>query len=282
MKILITGANGQLGRDIQKLFQKSSIDLVAPGSTTLDISDLTSVIKFISDHPCDVIINCAAYNDVDLAEKEWKMAFAVNGLGPRNLAIAAHNTETPLVHFSTDYIFDGLLGRPYTIADIPRPVSRYGESKLLGESFLRDLTDRFILIRTASLFGTGNWNFPKKIIEWGTGKKELKVITDLVSSPTYTVDLARATLDIIKKEAYGTFHITNSGFCSRYEWAGYILEKIGWEGNILPCTSGEFPTIAKRPPISALDNFGTEETLGYSLPGWMDATDRFLKELELM
>ena len=282
MKVLITGANGQLGQDMRKLCRLTCIDYNAADSNIIDISDINSVGTFLAEHQVDVIINCAAYNAVDLAETEWKKAFSVNGLGVRNLAIAANQVGALLVHFSTDYVFDGTSGRPYTLADNTRPISRYGESKLLGESILRDLAKRYILIRTSWVFGSGNDNFPKKIVRAGRENKELKVVTDQVSSPTYTVDLAQATLDLIRRQAYGTYHITNSGYCSRFEWAAYILDQIGWKGNLVPATSDEFPTAAIRPVFSVLDNFGTEETLGYSLPDWKDATTRFLTELELI
>ena len=280
MKVLITGANGQLGQDVQKLFRKESIDYIAAGSKTLDISDLKAVSQFFANNPVDVVVNCAAYNTVDLAETEWRKAFAINGLGVRNLAIAANKTGALLLHYSSDYVFDGLSGNPYTVVDLPNPVSNYGRSKLLGEQYIRDLADQFILIRTSWVFGAGNENFPKKIISWSIDKAELKVVTDQVSSPTYTVDLAQTTLDLIKKEAFGLYHISNSGYCSRYEWATYILELIGWEGNLVPAISEEFVTAAKRPPFSALDNFGLQETIGINLPDWQDATRRFLKEME--
>jgi dTDP-4-dehydrorhamnose reductase len=282
MNVLITGANGQLGQDVQKLFRKRTIDYIAAGSKTLDISDLAAVSMFVADHPVDVIINCAAYNAVDHAETEWRKAFAINGLGVRNLAIVANKTGALLIHYSSDYVFDGLSGNPYTIADPPNPVSKYGRSKLLGEQYIRDLANRFILIRTSWVFGAGNENFPKKIISWGRDKKELKIVTDQISSPTYTVDLAQATLDLIKNEAFGLYHITNSEYCSRYEWAKYILDLIGWEGNLLPANSEDFSTAARRPPFSVLDNFGSSETIGYDLPDWQDSTQRFLKEMELI
>ncbi len=282
MKVLITGANGQLGQDIQKLCREKTIDYIAAGSKTLDISDRKAVSQFIADHPVDVIINCAAYNAVDHAETEWRTAFAVNGLGVRNLAIAANKTGALLLHYSSDYVFDGLAGDPYTIVDPPNPVSNYGRSKLLGEQYIRDLANQFILIRTSWVFGTGSENFPKKIISWSRARTELKVVKDQVSSPTYTVDLAQATLDLIEKEAFGLYHITNSEYCSRYEWAKYILDQIGWDGNLIPASSEEFPTAARRPPFSVLDNFGSPETIGDDLPDWRDATRRFLDEKELI
>jgi len=280
MKILITGANGQLGQDIQKVCQQNSIEYIAADSRTLDISHDSEVQDFVKNNPMDAIINCAAYNAVDLAETEWKKAYRVNGLDVRNLAIAANSVDALLVHFSTDYVFDGVTRIPYTIADPPNPISRYGMSKLLGETMARDIADRFILIRTSWVFGKGNENFSKKILRWSENKTELKVVDDQIASPTYTSDLAKATLDVINKKSRGIYHITNSNYCSRYEWAEYILTKIGWNGKILRGSSDEFNSAARRPAFSVLDNFGTPEILGYSLPDWKDATERFFKELE--
>jgi dTDP-4-dehydrorhamnose reductase len=280
MKILITGANGQLGQDIQKVCQQNSIEYIAADSRTLDISHESEVQDFVKNNPMDAIINCAAYNAVDLAESEWKKAYMVNGLGVRNLAISANSVDALLVHFSTDYVFDGVTQIPYTIADSPNPISRYGMSKLLGETMARDITDRFILIRTSWVFGKGNDNFPKKILRWCENKTELKVVDDQIASPTYTSDLAKATLDLINKKSLGIYHITNSNYCSRYEWAEYILTKIGWNGKLLRVSSDEFNSAARRPAFSVLDNFGTPEILGYSLPDWKNATGRFFKELE--
>lgn len=281
MKYLITGVHGQLGQDFRKLLQDNSVDHISTGSQDLDISDLQSVTQFILTNPVDVIINCAAYNAVDLAETQWQKAFAVNGLGVRNLALAAKRTNALLVHFSSDYIFDGDIKRPYTIADHPRPICRYGESKLLGEQFIRDIYNRFFLIRTSWVFGKGNDNFVKKVIAWSKNQNEIKVVDDQIASPTYTADLAQVTLDLVKSEVYGIYHVTNSGYCSRYEWAEHILQQLGWQGNLIPAKSCDFNTPAQRPPFSVLDNFGTPETLGYSLPDWQDATTRFLKELEI-
>lgn len=281
MEYLITGANGQLGQDIRKILAENSVKYVATGSKDLNITDLSSVISHITKLKPSVIVNCAAYNAVDQAEEGWKNAFMVNGLGVRNLAIAANNIGALLVHYSTDYVFDGESLKPYTIADSPRPISRYGESKLLGEHFIRDIARDFILVRTSWVFGSGNDNYPKKVIAWSKGKNELKFVTDQISSPSYTKDLAGATVGLIEKGTRGIFHVTNSGYCSRYEWAEYILDKIGWDGTVIQGTSDEFQTAAKRPRFSVLDPFGTPECLGYLLPDWKDATKRFLKEIEV-
>ena len=279
MKILITGANGQLGRDITGLCLTRDIPCITADSKALDITNINKVREMVSAHAPDIIINCAAYNAVDMAEKEWERAFLVNGAGVKNLALAANECGSVLVHYSTDYVFDGKQKRPYTIVDQPQPLSRYGESKLLGEQNIRDLCERYYLIRVAWVFGKGNTtNFVSKVIEWSR-RKEISVVDDQVSSPTYTVDLAKATLDLVTSNSFGLYHITNSGSCSRYDWAQNILEQLSWDGKLSRAKSQDFSSPARRPEYSVLDNFGTKEILGYSLPGWEVATTRYLREL---
>jgi dTDP-4-dehydrorhamnose reductase len=279
MKILITGANGQLGREIAQLCKSQKITCIAADSKTLDITDKKAVMAIVRAHAPDIIINCAAYNAVDLAENEWEKAFLVNGVGVKNLALAANESGARLVHYSTDYVFDGKKSEPYTIVDQPHPLSRYGESKLLGEMNVRDLCQSYYLIRVAWVFGKGNTtNFAGKVLEWSRGKKEIAVVDDQVSSPTYTIDLAKATLDLVATDSFGLYHITNAGACSRYAWAEYILDRIHWDGKLLRAKSRDFKTAAERPAYSVLDNFGTRQAIGYDLPTWEDATLRYLKE----
>jgi dTDP-4-dehydrorhamnose reductase len=279
MKVLVTGAGGQLGREITSLCHERGIGCSSYTSGELDITNRNKVHALVSAGSPDVIINCAAYNAVDRAEDEWKKAFLVNGIGVKNLALAANENNAVLVHYSTDYVFNGRKTRPYTIADTPDPVSRYGQSKLLGEQMAIHHADRYYLIRTSWVFGKGPSNFVKKILEWSREKTGLSVVDDQVSSPSYTADLATATLDLLSTHSYGLYHITNSGSCSRFEWAEYVLGLAGWRGKLLPAKSGDFKTAADRPAYSVLDNFGTEEVLGSSLPHWQDATNRFLKEI---
>ena len=278
MKVLVTGSQGQLGQDIVNQCQVRGVDCVAASSKTLDITDQKSVSVIVKTHSPDIIFNCAAYNAVDQAEAEWQKAFSVNGLGVKHLSLAAKENGSVLVHYSTDYVFDGNSKRPYTIVDTPHPVSRYGESKLLGENIVRDLCYDYFLIRTSWVFGRGNNNFVRKVLDWSREKTEMEVVDDQVSSPTYTVDLANATFDLVSTRSFGLYHITNAGSCSRYDWARYILEKSGWTGNLVKVKSSAFKTPARRPAYSVLDNFGTDETLGYTLPSWQDATSRYLKE----
>lgn len=280
MKVLITGANGQLGQDVQKLLHKNNIEFTAAGSDVLNITDIQAIRTFVKDKNIDTIINCAAYNDVDKTETDWRTAYNVNGLAVRNLATAANENEVVLVHYSTDYVFDGMKNEPYTLFDTPKPISKYGESKLLGERMALQTAKRAIVIRTSWVFGKGNANFAKKVLEWSEGKIELKVVDDQVSSPTYTVDLAEATLALTNQKVYGLYHITNTGYCSRREWAEYILRKNGWNGKVIPVKSVEFNTPAQRPGFSALDNMGFSEVVGYKMPDWKNATDRFLSEIK--
>jgi dTDP-4-dehydrorhamnose reductase len=279
MNVLVTGAHGQLGQDIVNQCTIQGIECTATNSKTLDITDRESVDSIVKTHTPDIIVNCAAYNAVDRAEVEWMKAFSVNGLGVKHLALAANKYGTILVHYSTDYVFDGNSNRPYTVADTPHPISRYGESKLFGENIVRDLCDHYFIIRVSWLFGKGNTNFVSKVLDWSREKTEIAVVDDQISSPTYTVDLVKATLGLVSTESFGLYHITNSGACPRYEWARYILSNAGWTGKLVNVKSSAFKTPAQRPAYSVLDNFGTHETIGYTLPSWQDATSRYLREI---
>jgi dTDP-4-dehydrorhamnose reductase len=279
MKILITGARGQLGQDLTSLCEKKGHSVASCGSRDLDITTFGDVMAKVQDIRPDIIFNCAAYNAVDQAETDWEEAFRVNGLGPKNLALAASSTGAVLTHFSTDYVFSGEKNRPYTLADTPDPVSRYGESKLLGEQMVMRHATHYYLLRVSWVFGAGNSNFARKILEWSSQKNEITVVNDQVSSPTYTRDLAQAVLDLTATGQCGLYHLTNSGYCSRYDWAEYILGLTGWTGKLIRGKSADFQTPADRPPFSVLSNFGSGDAIGYEMPHWKDATERFLQEI---
>ena len=280
MKILITGAKGQLGQAFQKRFEQLKIQYIAKGSKELDITKIDQLRNLVqNEKEITHIINTAAYNHVDKAEEEWEKAYQVNGLGVRNLSIISNEIKAELIHYSTDYVFSGKKGE-YTIYDTVDPINKYGESKALGE---REITQaqRYYLIRTSWVFGVGKENFAKKVINWSKNNKELKITTDEKSAPTYTEDLVEATLELIKQKVYGIYHITNTP-CTRYEWAEYILKKIGWQGTLKPAKRSDFNLPAKRPESSVLNNFGYTEVTGKKMPDWKDATDRFLKEMGLI
>ncbi len=277
MKILITGSKGQLAKEILSQAEIRKDEVLAYDRAGLDISDFKAVSLVVADAAPGVIINCAAMNDVDGAESNWEDAFVTNGIGVKNLAIASESAGAVLVHFSTDYVFNGRSARPYTIADLPDPVSSYGQSKLMGEELLAKHSKNYYLIRTSWVFGTGVNSFPSKLLGWASDNMELRIVDDQVASPTYAADLAEATLKLIDTGNLGLYHVTNAGQCSRYEWAAYILKIRGWDGVLKPAKSSEFQLPAERPAYSVLDNFPLARTIGAEMPLWKDATDRFLK-----
>jgi dTDP-4-dehydrorhamnose reductase len=264
MFTLITGSNGQLAKALIKELHKREKYVVAYDHASLDIQNLGAIRDKLDGVHC--IINTAAYNHVDLAETHVEDAISVNALGPRNLAIVAEAHDIPLVHFSTDYVFDGEKRTPYTIADLPNPINAYGKSKL--QHFCR----RHFVIRLSWVFGSGvTNNFVQKILSCAS-QKEIKVVTDQMSCPSYTTDLAPAILDLIKTKEYGLYHLTNSGFCSRHEWASYILKNS--TTRVFPDCSDSFSAPARRLKFSALNSFPLSK-----LPTWQDAMDRYLAEI---
>ncbi len=278
MRLLVTGAEGQVGREIVKHGGTLGHDVIAAGRADLNIADYASVSARFRHIRPDAVINCAAYNNVDGAEADWQTAYMANAIGVRNLANAAREANAMVVHYSTDFVFDGNASSPYTIADTPSPLNRYAKSKLLGERLLRDHCERFFLIRTSWVFGQGKFSFPLKVLGWAAANRKLRVSDDQVSSPSYSVDLAEATLRLVATGNFGLYHMTNSGSASRYEWTAHILKCIGWDGVLERGKSAEFPTPARRPAYSVLDNFPLEHAIGTPMPAWQDATERFLRE----
>lgn len=279
MKILVTGAKGQLAREAAAQALILGHEVKSLDRSELNISDFQSVSSIVAKESPDLIFNCAAFNDVDGAESRWEDAFLCNGIGVKNLAIASEKAGATMVHFSSDYVFDGRSERPYTIADLPNPISSYGQSKLLGEELLASHATKYYLIRTSWVFGSGAHSFTAKVLNWASTKRELRIVDDQVASPTYAADLAWAALKLIETGSFGLYHITNSGHCSRHEWARQILELIGWDGRLIPAKSREFATSAERPEYTVLDNFPLATTIGAEMPHWRDATQRHIKEI---
>jgi dTDP-4-dehydrorhamnose reductase len=279
MKLLITGSKGQLGQDLQKACRTRRIDFCAGDVEEFDITDLEAMREVVRAERPTAVVNCAAYNQVDRAETDFEAACRVNAEGPRNLAVAAEEAGVPIMHFSTDFVFDGEKGTAYLVDDRPNPVSRYGESKLMGEQAVSSHASRFFLVRLSWVFGIAGVNFPKKVLEWAQNRSTLKVVSDQVSCPSYTADLVGPILDLLRLGAFGLYHLTNRGHCSRYEWARFILGRARPEVAVEPAGSGEFETAAKRPAFSALDPAPLGDVLGYLPPGWQSATERFLKEM---
>jgi dTDP-4-dehydrorhamnose reductase len=223
MKILITGAKGQLGREFQKSLENYGHEMTALDKEGLDISDPAKVKSAFSLHNPDIVLNCAAYNLVDKAEEDFDTAFRINSLGVKNLAFACKQSNAFLVHYSSDYVFDGKKENFYTEEDEPAPVNSYGKSKLLGENFLREETDDFLLFRVSWVYGEGKQNFLYKLLEWTKKMKVLKIVYDQISAPTCTRDIASLTMFALNKGLRGVYHLANSGYASRYEVARFFI-----------------------------------------------------------
>ncbi len=270
IKVLLTGADGQLGKAFCDLLGENVI------ATDADTLDITKPIDF--DIPFDIIINCAAYTNVDGAEDAPDLAEKINVLGAKNLAEFATKKDVPLVHISTDYVFDGTFKTPYTEQDSVCPQSVYGKTKEAGERYVRQHEKHFI-VRTAWLYGKHGKNFVKTIMRVAKEKGELKVVCDQIGCPTNAEDLAKQILRLIGTEAYGTYHCTGSGICSWYDFAFEIIKLSGIPCTVSPCKTGEFPAKAKRPAYSVLDNTKLEQITGKKMPCWKDSLAEFIHTL---
>ena len=277
MKIIITGAQGQLGQELVKqLDKKYEYDVIKTDRDTLDITNIENVNTFILDQNPDVVINCAAHTAVDLCETDIENAYKINAIGPRNLAIVCEKIGAKLVQVSTDYVFDGNGTRPYREDDINCPNSVYGTSKLMGENFVREFCSKYFIVRTAWLYGEGN-NFVRTMLKLSETNSELNVVNDQIGSPTSTVDLAKAIIDLIHTEHYGIYHGTCEGQCSWYDFAKKIFEIKNIDIKVNPVTSDEFKRPAPRPKYSVLDNFMLKLVGLNSFRKWEDSLEEYLK-----
>ncbi len=277
MKILITGAGGQLGREFVRCPTKEDDQIIGLSERELDITDKKAVFDTISFYKPAIIINCAAYNLVDKAEEEFEIALATNAVGVRNLAAGSKKESSLLIHYSSDYIFDGRKEDFYLEDDTPNPINNYGRSKLAGERELVEETDNFLLFRTSWVFGEGIQNFLYKLAEWAKRDRRLKVVSDQISIPTYTEDIVKVTMLAIENGLRGVYHLTNSGYASRYEVARYFIERLGMDNLILPVSSDHFQTKATRPYFSVLSNRKVSTSLKINIPEWKDGIDKFVR-----
>ena len=276
MKVLITGSNGMLGHDLEKVL-KDKHELILTTSKTLDITDKDNTIDFIVKNKPDVVINSAAYTDVDGCETNQDLAYAVNGEGVRNLALACKEVNCPLVHVSTDYVFDGTAREPIGEDGEIGPISVYGKSKLKGEEAIQEILDKFFIIRTAWLYGINGKNFPKTMLELSKDHSEITVVYDEVGTPTYTPDLAYGISQIIETDYYGIYHLTNSGQCSWCEFARYIFEIADKDVKVIPVTASEFSRPAPRPSYSVLKNKKWIENGFEPLRSYKDAIKEYIE-----
>ena len=278
--ILITGANGQLGYDFQRLFDSLKAKYIATDVADFDITNEKSIDDFFLKHNnISLIINCAAYNDVDKAETDSDFCMLLNSRAPLNLAKKAKEIGATFVTYSTDFVFDGDIRDPYTEEDMPNPPSVYAKSKRMGEEAVLAEYDKSFVIRTSWVFGIANNNFNKQVINWSKTRDELNIVDDQVSVPTYSKDLAYFSWKLIETKKYGIYHMSNSGICSKYDQAKYVLDKIGWTGKLGTSKTEDFNLPAKRSKFSKLDSTKLENIVGEKIPSWQDAIDRFLEEL---
>lgn len=270
MRILVTGAAGQLGRTLARL--ATAHEVVGLARAEADITSLGVIERIVAAAP-DLVVNAAALTDVDACESDPDAAFRVNALGARNVALGAARAGAALVQVSTEYVFDGCLGRPYWEFDAANPTCIYGASKLAGEALVRDVHPRTYVVRTSWLYGLGGTHFVTKILALAEERPTLAVVDNEVGSPTFCDDLVPALLALVTTGAFGTYHLASAGACSRYEFARAILRQAGREDYPITATD-HYARLARPPAYAPLRNFAAAE-LGIQLPGWQDALARY-------
>lgn len=279
LKVLITGANGQLGKDMVAIFGQHH-EVYGFGRQQLDITSQEQCENVVSQIQPDVIVHAAAYTAVDLAESEEEQAYRVNASGSRNIAVAAEKVGAKVCYISTDYVFDGTSEVPYKEYDNTNPQSVYGKSKRAGELLIQSLSSRFFIVRTSWVFGLHGQNFVKTMLKLGQEKDSLKVVHDQLGSPTYTWDLSRFILELVETECYGIYHASNQGVCSWYEFAKAIFEKSGSSIVVSPCSTEEFPRPAPRPKFSVMDSMAIRANGLTELRSWKEALQDCLSKLK--
>ena len=267
-RFLIFGVNGQLGQEFHSYFIKKNISAKAVGRLEADITDFVKVEEIIQEYKPDIIINCTAYNAVDDAEDNKDLAYLINSQAVKNLANICKKQNIFLVHYSSDYVFDGKKGDVYTEADEPNPVSIYGKSKLKGEQEALDILSNVLVFRLSWVIGKGKQNFLYKLTQWAKNNSVLKISSNEISVPTFTNTIVKITLLSLEKELTGLYHLTNSGCASRYELAEKYIQKMGLKNILEPVLMETFSTKAKRPGCSAMSNQKISEALNISIPKW--------------
>lgn len=280
MNILVTGASGQLGHDLMIELAGRGHGTIGVSSKELNLTDPDAVHRYITDLRPDAVMHCAAYTAVDMAEDDTETCLAVNHLGTEAIAKACAEIGCKLLYISTDYVFPGDGERPWEPEDTTAPLNLYGKSKLLGELAVSEATDKHFIVRISWVFGINGKNFVKTMLRLGAEREQLTVVNDQFGSPTYTKDLAVLLADMIVTEKYGTYHATNEGVCSWYEFARAIMEQAGLPAKVLPVSSDQYPSRAIRPSNSRMSKQKLTENGFQRLPRWEDALHRYLLELE--
>uniref|UniRef100_UPI003FEE31D9 dTDP-4-dehydrorhamnose reductase n=1 Tax=Candidatus Fimivicinus sp. TaxID=3056640 RepID=UPI003FEE31D9 len=281
MKILVTGANGQLGYDVLKELHRRKIPCRGIDREECDITNMPQVMHWMETYLPDAVIHCAAYTDVNRAQTEQALCMDINYRGSANIAAAANKTGAKLVYISTDYVFGASNDRPLHIYDDKKPLNVYGETKLSGENSTRILCPRSFIVRISWVFGINGSNFVKTMLRLGREKEEICVVNDQIGSPTYTADLAPLLCDMALTERFGTYHATNEGYCSWYEFASEIMRITRLPAKVIPVSTAEYSSAAARPLNSRLSKESLDEAGFARLPHWRDALQRYLSELAI-
>lgn len=288
MKIVVTGANGQLGRSIRRLsVEHRELDFVFTDIDSLDIGNRDAVLAFAETHPVDFIVNCAAYTAVDKAEEEEEQCRRINTDAVAYLGEAAQHIGARILHVSTDYVFGGDSYMPYQENDPVSPTSVYGRTKLAGEKALSAVCPDAIIVRTAWLYSEYGHNFMKTMLRLGAERPEIRVVNDQIGSPTYAGDLAEAILSLLEKERQGEqnsgiYHYTNEGVCSWYDFAHSIIRIAGLPAKVIPIPTREYPTAAKRPTYSVLSKEKIKREYHWVIPHWEDSLRKCLVNMNVV
>ena len=282
MKVLVTGAKGQLGYDVVNELESRGIRAVGVDIEDMDITDGASVERVNGETAPDAVIHCAAYTAVDAAEENEELCRRVNGLGPRNIAAVCRRLDIKMLYISTDYVFSGQGERPWEPEDDREPQSVYGRTKYEGELAVQELLEKYFIVRIAWAFGVNGQNFVKTMLKLAETHDTLRVISDQFGSPTYTCDLARLLADMILTDKYGVYHATNEGFCSWYDFACAIFKEAGVSVNVVPVTTEEYGAKAKRPANSRMNKDKLTQMGFEKLPPWQDALKRYVRILSEM
>lgn len=284
MRVLVTGAKGQLGTDVMEQLNANNIEAVGIDREELDIVDKKACEEFFekanAEKRIDAVIHCAAYTAVDKAEDEQELSYNINALGTENIALACKKFDMKLMYISTDYVFNGQGERPWEPDDEREPLNVYGKTKYEGELFVEKLSYKYFIVRIAWVFGIAGHNFIKTMLKLAKERDSLTVVDDQIGSPTYTADLSKLLVAMIQTDKYGRYHATNEGYCSWYEFAKEIFKVAGVEIDVKPVDSSAYPAKAKRPANSRMEKAKLDEMGFKRLPSWQDATRRYIEELQ--
>lgn len=280
MRVLVTGAKGQLGHDVVNELEKRGITGIGVDIDEMDITDPAACRRVITDADVDAVIHCAAYTAVDAAEDNAELCNKINGEGTANIADVCRDLDIKMMYISTDYVFNGQGVRPWEPDDEREPLNAYGMSKYLGELAVEERLTKYFIVRIAWVFGVNGKNFIKTMLRLGEERGAVTVVDDQIGSPTYTYDLARLLADMIVTDKYGRYHATNEGLCSWYEFAVEIFKQAGMDNvKVTPTDSASYAAKARRPMNSRISKEKLTEMGFERLPQWQDALRRYLKEI---